>query len=56
MRRNTVTLLKFIVVAVICIVAIKYLIGSKEGAQDVYVESKFPHENVARDKVQVLYM
>jgi hypothetical protein len=54
MRRNTVTLLKFIVVAVICIVAIKYLIGSKEGAPDVYVDSKFPHENEARDKAQVL--
>ena len=54
MRRNTVTLLKFIVVAVICIVAIKYLIGSKEGAPDVYVDSKFPHENEARDKAKVL--
>ena len=52
MRRNTVTLLKFIVVAVICIVAIKYLIGSKEGTPDVYVDSKFPHENEARDKTQ----
>ncbi|XP_063413499.1 putative polypeptide N-acetylgalactosaminyltransferase 10 [Mytilus trossulus] len=44
MRRNTVTLLKFLVAAVLCIMAIKYFTGGHGGAQDVYVESKFPHE------------
>ncbi|XP_076070446.1 putative polypeptide N-acetylgalactosaminyltransferase 10 [Mytilus galloprovincialis] len=44
MRRNTVTLLKFLVAAVLCIMAIKYFTGGHGGTQDVYVDSKFPHE------------
>ncbi|CAG2256764.1 GALNT [Mytilus edulis] len=44
MRRNTVTLLKFLVAAVLCIMAIKYFTGGHGGAHDVYVDSKFPHE------------
>ncbi|VDI26878.1 polypeptide N-acetylgalactosaminyltransferase [Mytilus galloprovincialis] len=44
MRRNTVTLLKFLVAAVLCIMAFKYFTGGHGGTQDVYVDSKFPHE------------
>ncbi|XP_052076349.1 putative polypeptide N-acetylgalactosaminyltransferase 10 [Mytilus californianus] len=44
MRRNTVTLLKFLVAAVLCIMAIKYFTGGHGGAEEVYVDSKFPHE------------
>ncbi|CAC5399676.1 GALNT [Mytilus coruscus] len=44
MRRNTVTLLKFLVAAVLCIMAIKYFTGGNGGTEEVYVDSKFPHE------------